>query len=118
MPLANIALKVMADHLAGLATRISLHSADPGGTGASETTAGRVVAGWPAADADGDLTLTNKPFSGGASNGAVTHVGLWSTDGATFYGGFPILNDGTNDLSFNAAGNYTLNSLTINGAST
>jgi len=48
----------------------------------------------------------------------VTWVGLWSAVSAgTFYGGFPIPNNGTNDLAFNAAGEYTLNTLTIDGGS-
>lgn len=118
MPLNNTALNLMADALRAAATHISLHSADPGTTGANPTTATRVAAAWPAASGSGDLTITSKAFTGGASNGAVTWVGLWSAVSAgTFYGGFPIPNNGTNDLAFNAAGEYTLNTLTIDGGS-
>lgn len=118
MPLNDTALNVMADALRAVATHISLHSADPGSTGTNATTAARVAASWPAAST-GDLTITNKSFTGGAANGAVTWVGLWSASTAgTFYGGFQIPTGGTNDLTFNASGEYTLTSMVINGSST
>lgn len=118
MPLNDTALNVMADAFRAVGTYISLHSADPGATGLNPTTAARVLASWPAA-ATGDLTITNKSFTGGAANGAVTYVGIWSAvTGGTFYGGFQIPTGGTNDLTFNAAGEYTLTSMVINGSST
>lgn len=114
MPLNNTALNLEANALAGAALYLSLHSADPGATGTAETTAARVAAAWPGA-ANGDLTVSNKNFTGGAANGACTFVGLWSAaTGGTFYGGFAL----TGDQTFNAAGQYTLTSLTIDGSST
>jgi hypothetical protein len=118
MPLNNTALNLMADALRGAATYIALHSADPGTTGANPTTAARVLASWPAATGSGDLVITSKNFTGGAANGAVTWVGLWSAATVgTFYGGFLIPTGGTNDLTFNAAGEYTLTNFTIDGSS-
>lgn len=114
MPLNNTALNVEADALRAVATHLSLHTADPGTTGTSESTAGRVAAAWPAAS-NGDLTVSNKNFTGGAASGPCTWVGLWSASTAgTFYGGFQL----TGDVTFNAAGQYTLTSLTIDGSST
>lgn len=119
MPLNSTALNLMADALRATATHISLHSADPGTTGANATSAARVAASWPAASGSGDLSITSKNFTGGASNGAVRYVGLWSAATAgTFYGAFAIPDNGTNDLTFNAAGEYTLTSFTINGSAT
>jgi hypothetical protein len=114
MPLTNAALNAMADHLASIADFASLHSADPGTTGTNETTAARQGIVWDAA-ANGDISLTGtEAFTGGAASGACTHVGLWSAaSGGTFYGGFAL----TGDQTFNAAGEYTLTDVTINGSS-
>lgn len=109
MPLNTAALNVQANALAGAATYLSLHSTDPGSTGTSETAAARVSAGWGAAS-NGAISVSNKNFTGGAASGACTYVGLWSAStGGTFYGGFAL----TGDQTFNAAGQYTLTSLTI-----
>lgn len=114
MALTDAALNTMADALAAVATKISLHSGDPGSTGANETTAARQTPAWTTPSVSGDLSL-NAPlnFTGGAANGAVLYFGLWN--GATFLGGFQIPTGGTNDLSFNAAGEYTLDDVTIAG---
>lgn len=113
MALNDTALNLMADALRGAALYVSLHSADPGATGTSETTAGRQSATWTAAST-GDFSLSAAlNFTGGTASGACTHVGLWSASTAgTFYGGFAL----TGDQTFNAAGEYTVSSLTINGA--
>lgn len=113
MALNNTALNVMADALRAAATHLSLHSADPGTTGTAVTSHARVAAAWPAATGSGDLSISNKNFTGGAANGAVTHVGLWSAaTSGVFYGGFPL----TGDQTSNAAGEYTVASLTIDGS--
>lgn len=113
MALLDAALNVMADAFAAAATHLSLHSADPGGTGANETTAARQLAGWGSA-ATGDVTASNIAFTGGAASGAVTHVGYWSAStGGTFYGSRAL----TGDAAFNAAGEYTVTSVTENGSS-
>lgn len=114
MALNEAALNLMADALAAAAGFGSLHSADPGSTGTSETTAGREAVTWAAA-ANGDLTITGtEAFTGGAASGPCTYVGIWSAaSGGTFYGGFVL----TGDQTFNAAGEYTLDDITINGSS-
>lgn len=68
-----------------VAVEASLHTGDPGATGAQEVTGGdyaRVAVGWLDPDAgtitgDGDLTFL-VPALG---SGSVTHVGLWSAEG-------------------------------------
>lgn len=114
MPLTDAALNAMADHLGTLATHVSLHTADPGATGLNESPAARQPVTWAAA-ANGDITISaQENFTGGAASGPATHVGLWSAvTGGTFYGGFAL----TGDQTFNAAGEYTLTSLAINGSS-
>lgn len=110
--LNDAALNLMADALGDAALYLSLHSAAAGSTGTNETSAARVAAAWPNA-ANGDITVTGKSFTGGAASGPVAEVGLWSAaTGGTFYGSFPL----TGDTTFNAAGEYTVNNLTINGA--
>lgn len=112
MALNDAALNLMATELASAAAYLSLHSATPNASGSNETTAGRQASGWGAASG-GDIAISAaKNFTGGASNGAVTHVGLWSAStSGTFYGSFAI----TGDASFNSAGEYTLDSLTVSG---
>lgn len=113
MALTDATLNSLGNSLATLATHLSLHSADPGTTGANETTAARQAVTWTV-DADGDLTSGSKSFTGGAANGAVTHVGLWSAaTGGTFRGAFAL----TGDATFNSAGDYTVTQVTINGTS-
>lgn len=113
MPLNDTALDVMANALRGVAVYASLHSANPGTTGTSETSAGRQSITWTTPATGGDFALTaSKNFTGGASNGAVTYVGLWSAStGGTFYGGFAL----TGDQTFNAAGEYTLTAVSLTG---
>lgn len=114
MPLTDATLNSLGTTLAGLCTHASLHTADPGATGANASAAARKAVTF-SVDADGDLTLTGTvAFTGGTANGACTHVGLWSAlTAGTFRGGFAL----TGDLTFNSAGEYTLTGLTINGTS-
>lgn len=113
MALTNAALNAMANHLGTLVTHVSLHSANPGTGGANETTAARQAVSWTTA-ANGDISITvAENFTGGASNGACTYVGLQgASSGGTFYGSFPL----SGDQTFNSAGEYTLDSLTIDGS--
>lgn len=116
MAINDALLNIGVAAMQSAATHLSLHSAQPSAAGSNETTAARVAAGWPA-PSNGDFgALTNKNFTGGAGNGPVTHVGFWSAPiGGTFYGWLAIPTGGTNDLQFNAAGEYTITSLTIPG---
>jgi hypothetical protein len=91
---------------------IQIHTAQPSTAGSNESTASRVNAGW--VTSNGVLTATNKSFTGGAASGPATYVGLWSAATAgTFGGWYQIPNTPPNDVAFNAAGQYTLNSLVI-----
>lgn len=116
MALTDATLNSMGDHLASLCTHASLHTADPGTTGANASAAARQPIVWDAATSGGDISITGtETFTGGAASGACTHVGLWSAlTGGTFRGGFAL----TGDQTFNAAGEYTLTDVTINGSST
>lgn len=80
-----VAVPATAESVAGsyaaLATHASLHTADPGTTGASEVTGGspayaRIPLTWVAGGSDGIYT-TSATFNLPAST-APTHVGLWS----------------------------------------
>lgn len=93
---------------------ISLHSANPGTTGTSETTAARKNPTWPTASA-GVSTVTAQAFTGGTASGPCTYAGLWSAaSGGTFGGSWPL----SGSQTFDASGNYTLDSLTVNGTAT
>lgn len=114
MPLNDTLLNIGANAMAAAATHISLATSNPEPSGANQATSARVAASWPGAST-GDLTITNKAFTGGAANGPVTHVCLWSAvTGGTFYGSVAL----TGDTTFNSAGEYTITSLTVNGSST
>lgn len=90
MPFTTPALNALVGGLTAAATRISLHTADPGTTGASEVTGGtyaRVATTWGAASngsSVGSQVTLNVP-----AGVTVTHWGLWSAaTGGTFeYGG-------------------------------
>jgi|tagenome__1003787_1003787.scaffolds.fasta_scaffold19712813_2 hypothetical protein len=119
MPFTNAALNAGTNGITAGFPFLSLHTADPGATGASEsaaTTGGnRINPTWPAASGTGDSTVTNVNFVGGAASGPCTFVGMWSlATGGVFGGGFAL----TGDLTFNAAGEYTLTNFTVNGTAT
>ena len=113
MPLMDAALNTGANAIAAAYPYLSLHSATPNTSGSNETTAGRLAAGWGSASS-GDISIgAAKNFTGGASNGAVAFVGVWTAASAGTFGGyFPV----TGDASFNSAGEYTLDSFTIAGS--
>lgn len=115
MPLNDALLNIGVGAMQTAAAYLSIHTALPNASGSNESTAARVAAGWGAA-ANGDFaTLTNKNFTGGASSGPALYVGFWSASTAgTFYGYLPL----TGDQTFNAAGNYTITSLSIPGTAT
>ncbi|HVQ18005.1 MAG TPA: hypothetical protein VMT27_03085 [Actinomycetes bacterium] len=96
MPLNDTLLNIGANAMAAAATYLALHTANPEPSGTNPATSARVAAAWPGA-ATGDLTITNKAFTGG-----------------TFYGSVAL----TGDTTFNSAGEYTITSLTVNGSST
>lgn len=104
MAFTNSALTDAISGVKNAATFISLHTADPGTTGASEVAGGtyaRVATNWG--------PVTNGSVTGSAatinvpSGTTITHWGLWTTGtGGTFkYGGTLPANE-----SFGAAGTY------------
>ena len=113
MGFTDSALDDATNGVTAVITAVSLHSADPGTTGANETSAGRQTPTFAAASGSGDAPLTAAlAFTGGAASGACTHYGLWA--GAVFKGGFPL----TGDQTFNAAGEYTVDNITVNATAT
>ena len=114
MALTDGTLNLVGTYLAGLITHISLHSADPGAGGANEVGTRQAVT-W-SVDADGDLTLVGtESFTGLAANQAIHSVGYQSAlSGGTFRGS----NTVTGDATANAAGEYNVTGITVNGTST
>lgn len=115
-PINDALLNVGANAMGAAAAYMSLHTATPNTSGSNESAAPRVASSWGAA-ATGDITATNRPFTGGTANGAVVAVGFWSAQAAgtgTWYGYLPL----TGDATFNSAGEYTVTSVTLNGSST
>ncbi len=79
----------MLDDLDGAATHASIHTADPGGTGAHEVTGGsyvRKALTWPSSSSG---IKTASPVTFQIPTGStITHFGLWSAvSGGTFLGG-------------------------------
>jgi len=105
----NSSLNVAVDSITALAQKFSLHTANPGTTGANEVTGGsyaRVAAAWAAASgavAHPSATATlNVP--GGTT---ITHFGMW-TNAGVFVGGGPLGSSET----FSGAGTFTLDTTT------
>lgn len=117
MALNNAAMVVAANALRSAMTHMQLHSGDPGAAGTSNTTtASRQAVTWSAATADGDFGLSSAvAFTGVAANGGATYVSLWSaSSGGTHYGNFQL----SGDQTANAAGEYTVTALNLNGSAT
>lgn len=112
--LNSAALIVGANAVAAAYPYLSLHTTGAVTDSANESTAARVAASW-SVDGDGDMTSTNKAFTGGASSGPVVRVGYWSLATGGTYGGGSLL---TGDQAFNAAGEYTVTSVAENNSST
>lgn len=92
MPLTNTSKEAAADAVIALGAYISLHTADPGTTGASEASGGspayaRQATTW-SADATDDGVRTGTEVTIDLPAGTYTHFGLWSAATAgTFVGG-------------------------------
>lgn len=115
MPFTKATIQSAGNHIGTLVTHASIHTADPGATGTSESTAARKAVALTT-DVNGVITISGVPvaFTGGAANGPAAWVGLWSAStGGTFRGAFQIT---TGDVNFNAAGEYNLTQLTVTGS--
>ena len=108
MALNDAALVLAANAVDTAITHMQLHSSNVGGTWSSGAVGSRVAVNGTV-DADGDITWTNVAFTGLTANQAVGGVSYWSAStGGTNYGGSAV----TGDATANAAGAYTLTSVT------
>lgn len=115
MPFSDAGLNVAGSAIRTAATHASTHTATPNGSGSNEGTATRKAITWGSATA-GDFSLgANIVFDDGGDSEAVAAIGLWSaSSGGTFYGYFAP----TGDSAFNAAGEYTVTAITVDGSTT
>ena len=94
MAFTNATKEAAALAVSGLGNYISLHTADPGTTGASEASGGapayaRKQTTWAGGTADGAVVGSAVTFDVPA--GTYTHIGVWSAATAgTFVGGFAL----------------------------
>lgn len=110
MSLGTAGRNAAASGVAGVATYLALNTADPGTTGANLATSARQAITW-GSPSSGAISITGTPknFTGGASNGPCTHYSLWTAStGGSFVGGGAL----TGDQTFNAAGEYVVDSIT------
>lgn len=108
MALNDAALVLAANAVDTAITHFQLHSSAPGAAGTTAPVGTRVAVNGTV-DGDGDITWTNTAFTGLAANQAVSHVSYWSAStGGTFYGSAAL----SGDLAANAAGEYTVTSVT------
>ena len=95
---------------------MQLHSSATGPTWATAAVGSRVAVDGTV-DGDGDITWTNIAFTGLTANQAVAAVSYWSAStGGTCYGGSTL--GGGSDTAANAAGAYTVTSVTETGTAT
>ena len=113
MALNDAALDVGGDAIAAAYPWIALHTSGTVADSTNESSADRVAANWAAATDGGNIVASNLAFTGGAASGPVVRVGYWSAATAGTYGGGSLL-DG--DQAFNAAGEYTVTSITETGS--
>lgn len=110
MALNTSAIQVGGAAIAADITKIRLHTGNPDASSGATlltTAPDKTVV---ATSTGGVITVPSTAFTGGAASGPATHVSVWS--GTTYRGGFAL----TGDTSFNAAGEYTVTSITITGA--
>jgi hypothetical protein len=108
MAFVDAGLVVAANALDAAITHMSIHTTGAVTSSANESAAARVAVNG-SVDADGDITWSNVAFTGGAANGPAIRVGYWSaSSGGTYYGGSLL----TGDQTFNAAGEYTVTTVT------
>lgn len=89
--------------------RVSLHSSDPGTTGAGYISGGGKQAATFNAAASGERLLNaDVSFTGLGAATAVTHFGVWLASGDVYKCGSTL----TGDQAANAAGEYTLKGTT------
>jgi hypothetical protein len=114
--LNDVAMVLAANALRAAMTKMRLHAGDPGAAGTSNPTTSTVQSvTWSAATSNGDFGLSAAVnFTGVAANGATQWVSLWDTANTTWYGNFQL----TGDQTANAAGEYSVTALNLNGSAT
>jgi hypothetical protein len=111
MALNDAALTVGATAIKNAITHFQLYSAATNSAGTTNAVGSR-VASTGSVDADGDITWTSIAFTGLSASQAVYSVGYWSASSSgTFYGERVL----TGDAAANAAGEYTVTSITETG---
>ena len=115
MAWSDTALNTGAAAMTAAYPYLSLHTTGAVTSNLNESTAPRIAAAWSAPATGGDVSCTSKAFTGGAASGPVVRVGYWSLATGGIYGGGILL---TGDQAFNAAGTYTVNSITETGTAT
>lgn len=103
-----------ADGVAAVVGYVSLHTADPGGSGTSEVTGGspayaRKAVTWSAASGGSAAISTGVTFDVPAST-TISYLGMWSAATAgTFYGSAALSANET----YGSQGTYNLTALTV-----
>ena len=108
MPLNNTGMQVAANALRGVLLFAQLHSGLAGGAYTSNLcSSARVSIPWAATSGLGNFGLSAPiNFTGGAANGTIFSLTMWSASSAgTCYGEFLI---GSGDLQFNSSGDYSI----------
>ena len=108
MPLSPTEAAATATWRAGRIATESIHTGDPGTTGANESTAARQAV--TATASGGVVTIPAASFTGGAASGPATYVAVWDSTGklvATSQAG------AGGDSAFNAAGQADVASWTL-----
>lgn len=78
-------LESLATTYGSLAKFASVHTADPGTTGANEAAVARQPITWNSGDVDGTITSNTMTFTGITPPLSLTHIGIWSAiTGGTF----------------------------------
>lgn len=103
MPFTSAALNIAVDAVKAAGTHISLHTGDPGTTGANPITGARRPVTW-GASTNGDVTGTVATAHDIAAGETVSHWGIWTalTGGTFLYGGTLPVAEGP----YGAAGQY------------
>ena len=108
MPLSPDRIGQRATTLAAAIAEQSIHTADPGTTGANESSAPRQAVA--ATASGGVVTVPAASFTGGEASGPATYLAVWDSDGdlvATTQA------SAAGDSAFNAAGQADVASWTL-----
>lgn len=99
---------VMANALAAAAKFVTIHSANPAGTGANQTSTGRVAV--TLTNSSGTVSISGQAAASGAAGAGATYAAFWDAATAGNMLGSGSL---TGDTTFNAGGEYDLTGVSI-----